>query len=362
MAFGCNFCAVQKTYTDPEPRLREKKTVFDHVFSVLCLINGLQVFGEQTRFQSALLKLLWFSGLIFHVTVLSKRAFDSLVDDEEDELSLTEVVRQINTIGFTLISFYAAFAFITKRDLIVSFLKSGNRRVKDFVLPLFATLPHIVMRTFLYDGNWGFAQTIRQVRSVHVQVMKLGFLLVYSDILGNIHAMLEDISGCAQKLQFGGIAAKKWNVRDRIRNVNDVLAWVLSGYYVVLPDAIVFRFVTSLGKQTSLENTYVNILALMSIVIQLCFFAKKSSACISLSRRTDDLVSRLGDTSDVFCEQCQRMYRELLLYREERDSLKVGCFTHSIPNLVCYAVTCATSVAVLLQFDFNMVRAFGKLI
>lgn len=358
MSNACAICVLKKVTCAASSigGVRQPKVATDRVFDVLCAVNGLQVCGSQSKWQNYILKLVWLCVSTLYCTAIVKNRLEEFLAAKQ-KLNLTWIVGRINEFYFVLTSLHATFIFVTRRESIVSLLKTGNRRVRDVVLPWVTMLPYIVMVIV-----FGTAENlIRRVALVHALIMTAGFNLVYTDILENNRALLRDVSRCVERLELSSVARKKWHVREQIQKTNDSLAWLLSGYYVQILVGIVLSFTDTLAETKSYDAGYMSFGALLSFMFQIFLLAYGSSACASLCQKTEGSFSKLIDISDAACEKCQGKYLRVLKFREEWDSLKVGCFSQNVPNFLSFLITCITCVAVLLQFDFKVMGILSRL-
>ena len=358
----CDVCAPKKRshHEKPVERNLSREGIIDLAFRAICLLNGLQVSGKQGVLGGLLLKLVWLGlSTLYAVTfILCKlREFR----DENHELSLTRIVREINLFGFILTSLYGWFVFLTKQERIVRLLRTGNRRMIDLAMPCISMSPYILLAAISCDWTASPVTVIQRVGLIHCMVIGAGFFLVYTDILENNRALFQEISRSVDELELSSVAEKKWLARDQIQKTNDLFAWILSAFLVQIPTTIALTFTDLLrGVNFNAFGPY-GFLGLFTLTLQLFELARRSTACVSLRRETSMGFARIAETTDVICAACQSKFIRILEFSEECDSLKVGHFPLSVANFLSFLISSIACVAVILQFDFRVMGALSKM-
>lgn len=187
-------------------------------------------------------------------------------------------------------------------------------------------------------------------------------LVVYEDMACNLvrdHTRIRDATR-AETLNWKNLISAKWRTRDQTRKINALYA----GPLVVLYSNM-FLSAVYIGAELILRNLRPWILFFATLnhicfMIQMILLAHKATEVRNVCEETESgLLRRLSERStlDYVDSATMASFR----FHDEWDSLRVGCFAHNLQNFWRYISVVTTCVAVVLQFDYRVVRAINDL-
>lgn len=367
MGTDCEFCALRQRSNHHETAESQPqgRTLVDHVLNVVCLLTGFQVHGKEKPWQGFLRKFVWLCVSVVYLWLSFERSLKT-VANSSGPASLIAVTLHLNECLYALTTVYVTFVFIDRRECVATLMQKNGRRLRDFFIPLSSVMPFYILEIF-FTGDSCVQCVLFRASSVYAMTIMSRFFLIYTDILENFRRLHQDILNIVQGLgvpgnrRSGSLVEKKWRLRELLQKTNSLFAWILAAYYIQMVLTTVVGLSSIFGTVSRFNSGALLLLGLALLVLQFCVLAMKSSTCIRLNQEAENVISKKSDSCSSICSRCQEKHLRLLRYREEWDSLKVACFTHGVPNLLSYAVTCVTCVAVLLQFDFRVVESLSKL-
>lgn len=156
------------------------------------------------------------------------------------------------------------------------------------------------------------------------------------------------------------VFSQKWRLRRLMEKVNRLFAWPLSTFFSVLFLVILHTSARFLESNPDQWDTMLFIACELCDPIQMYALASKGSA---IGAQNAKLESYLLEHTSVatFDSQIRARLLPVFRVREEWDVLQVAGFTLNLPNFLRYLGFCVSFVAVILQFDYKVVRAINDL-
>lgn len=287
----------------------------------------------------------------------------SQVSSKTERLTLAESVDLICGVVGAFGALRWKLSFILRNDDFESTLLVNGRRFRDFLPILLCSCPLQVMTVMLAATAPSWPVLLGYLFFIIYNSTTITSLLLYNDAMLNILQIEADLARSAKTLiDENEFIAKKWELRDRIKSVNELFAEPLMILYSQLPMMVLFTFCEVLGRSPELGELVVLIICMFSYLYQFLFLVRKGS---DLNARTSILDMRLHlkiAMSDNG-EDCVHLNSVIVQFcpRGELDSLRVICYTIDTANFMRYLLFCVTVVTILLQFDYKVVRYVNKL-
>lgn len=188
------------------------------------------------------------------------------------------------------------------------------------------------------------------------------FLTAYLDVLNNIVGNSECLTECARnpELSLDNLLSKKWELRDQVRKSNKFFSVATFFYYSQANFAILISFGDIMGRNLDSMTGVLVTSNTIAYLITLLVLARKSSRLETHAIELENRVRRrlFWENSSTRCEVD---IIPAFNFREEWDCLRVGCFAHNDGNFWRFISFLITSVAVILQFDYKVIRTITSL-
>lgn len=164
------------------------------------------------------------------------------------------------------------------------------------------------------------------------------------------------------------LIAQKERIRKDISILNELFAVPLVFIYCQIPTAAITLFIYFVTDTLLLES-YVSFFSQVSFVIFVFVMARRCNAVMSLLIEVEHrLLLKLNAMSSFgglrtssMGHDCPQLQWQALRFDENWDSIHIGCFVHDQRTVVSFMASCVTCLAVVLQFDFKVVRVVNDL-
>lgn len=332
-------------------------TKCDSFFRFTCAIVGLQVGdGRKRRWHRYLVLAVWF---LIHSIGISISAIQVGMDIQKPRglLYFTLFARGVilmSTEIFSLIQFFV------RHDEIGAILQGHGRRFQDCWVHITCSSFLILKyhRLFAYGG----LTVVGRAYFVLLEIFMSSFFIVYNDIVVGLQEIQKNILSRAQNIELysQNLIDEKWKFRHRIERANRFFAWILAQYHLRILKAAI-RAVADLILSRNWYNAITITIEQIVVIIELFEFARKGSSLKRSCQRMEQVFSNQTRRNTVDTEKLREM-RLALRFHEDLDTLRNGCYALETGKFVNFLTTSATCVAVVLQFDFEVLRALASLV
>lgn len=251
---------------------------------------------------------------------------------------------------------------VSKHEDIKPLLRKSGRKFNEVVLFMILMLPIFVSRTLWIIQNNRLVTLLGNFHFLMQYVTMVTALVVYEDMACNLvrsHMRIRDATRAAT-LNWKALIAAKWKTRDQTRKINALYARPFVVFY-----SNMFLSTVYIAAELILRNLKPWILVFASLnhvcfMIQILLLAYKASAVRCMCEETErELLRRLSETVSV--EYVDSATVESFRFHEDWDSLRVGSFPHHLSSFWRFISVVTTCAAVVLQFDYRVVRAINDL-
>lgn len=340
--------------------MTERETVADRVHRCICVLNGLFSGTLRSLRLRVISSLMWCTSAVLWLCWFSWSLNRDILQAAE-RVSLIQIVSALQGILDIVNVLYVRLLFLRKNGEFEFSLQARGRSLRDLG-------PHMVsiacMAVLNVQKFIAATQHFGRVGSISYFLLsataRSSFLLynyAMNDILG-AQLQLKNAVKSGVRLDSKYIVSQKWKIRKRIRDVNGMFATPLAIYQARVPVTLIYLFWQAVDK----GNT--NLTKMFLFMFQCTFL----NHLFVLSRKSSTLVAGGTGIEVHFMKQVpdQNVLHHVnllgvLRFREEWDVLQVAGFSLSTPNFLRYVGFCMTCVAVVLQFDYRIVRALNRL-
>lgn len=327
----------------------------DRVFWVLCTITGLCFESRRNSYSRIL--------CIFGLIVTAAVSFCSLpwwfykegtLTSSSSVILLAGVISKTVTLRWKIL-------FIREYDSFEFILRSRGRRSTDllpFLSPLF---PKLVLTFKILSEATTWWVPFCEMTHLFYTFSMSSFLMLYADAITKILGIQNDLMLSLENLDSSSDAdsliPRKWLIRDLTAKVNALFARFMVVFYFKLLTTVILLFnliALQTSESTELYLTYVWIIAAL---LQILLTVRKCSTVNTNNLRLESYVFKLAYEES---RGIDANFLSVFRVREEFDDLKVGTFTIDIQNFLKYLTFCVTIVAIVLQFDYRIVRQLNN--
>ena len=338
--------------------------ICDLVFCFVCACHGLRTGFPGLRRAACIY---WFISAL-SAPFTCAIYFYAMIIAPTKHVSLSQVISSVGLFNFMISAFASLFIFVVKHKNIEELLQSSGRNSADIVVPILAWIPFVVyyviamMTTRKIEIILGIVNYFNFTNSMTI------FVMVYLDIINDLLLRLRKLHELcrATRIHFKALASEKSRIRGRIETINTYFAFPLAVQYLQIFIAFLYVFATLIRDSESKRLNGLGVQSLAGTLVgflgAIFFIAWRASRLIAQCHATESQLMILAENDAGLRDSSQRMdLRDIFRYRQEWDSLMVGCFECSVSSLLRYMATVTTCVAVVLQFDFEVVRTINSL-
>lgn len=308
----------------------DSKTGSDQIFFGAAFLLGLRLPCEKGPWSNRVIHALWATQVIATV-LISPRVF--AIRTRNKPISFCGLI----IFGYFIVgSVTALFTFLSvrlKRDGLEPILRKTGRRLSDVVPLILGCALEIICFIYVEYGSQDVLFWVAIFWGVMMKLTRMTFLLIYKDLASTLtreqKGILESLRTI--KLNTGALTATKWKIRDEIRVVNSVLGYILLMVYVEsFLIVILFLGNVIVGHMVLPKLAFIMISMVQGLAL-LVLLARQCSNFYDVCLETDQLVLRELPGAKM-CPSCHSHLSAVLRFNEAWDTLKLGCFVHSIEN------------------------------
>lgn len=339
---------------------RNYERVPDTVIRILCAINGQFFALSKSKRLKVISLVMLFSALLVDAFFLHEFLKRNIFLKTEP-LSFSQLIVVLNVISFSIVCLHWRLIFILRNDDFGFVLQNRGRRLRDMAFTLFCVSSIQVLHIEQCFGAEDWSNGFIEFCFLYFDFTVMSFFLLFDDAINNIlkvHAQLGISTGAAVSSEAIRIILLKCKIRKLVKKANKLFALPLATFYCQIVMTVLFIFSSvDEGKDTTGDVTIFSMLQ-ACFIFTLFHTARKASIVAARSVELESLViTQITGGSQVEYANLLSVIR----FREEWDVLRVACFPLSVANLLRFLAFCITCVAVILQFDFKIVRALNRM-
>lgn len=333
-------------------------TLCDLLFRTLCQSRGLQTGNRKKPWLRKVVASIWILIHLLGSVIFSKSATDRIRGFDFESFSYFTKIASVTL--FMCTELFSAIRFFSMSDQIQALLQESRRRPQDFLVNLtcFALLSLKYVHLTFYD-----AETLPLKAYFRLaEFSRWCFFMIYNDVIINFQNIQKDILDHAENIAMNDeeILRKKWNLRKSIQGVNGMFSWFLAVYHLQIFMSAVRAAINFLDPAYTHLDRAIIIVGKIAIIFQLFDFARKSSrlkrSCVEIEQSFSAAIQEGAlDRNDL-----GKMLLVMRLH-EDLDTLRNGCYALETEKFMSFLTTSAMCTAVVLQFDFRIVRAIANL-
>lgn len=271
--------------------------------------------------------------------------------------SLSDITISASVVWFTLSTVYVLLVMRMKNTEIAPLLQRNGRRLIDTVLFILLALPECMIVTKTTFTDKGFLEQLTGMIFLVQYFNMVIFFGIYKDIADALTEDLERLRRVTMDSmpRWEYLISVRWKIRDRIRTANSVFSVSLSFFYVQGIMTTVYVAAELTLQEFGTEGDVLICLSHICYFSKLIILASKASKVRSLSKDLErdylEKTCNIGSVSYIHFVAA-RTYKA----QEDWDTMTVGCFSHNLQNFWRFVSVLTTCVAVVLQFDYRVVR------
>lgn len=334
-------------------------TISDVAFRILCALNGLLFRLSRSRSKRVLsfamwfaLFVPWFSWLYFFVYL---RAFTG-----NERVPIIRIVAAPNVIVHSIACLYWRLLFILRNHDFELVLQERGRCFRDVAVPSFSVALNVVMYIHRFITVTQYSLRILVASNSVFNLNMMIFLVVYDDAINNLlktQVSLNSWTQATSSMDMIEILSLRDRIRKSIKKVNKLFALPLAVFCSQMLMVVLYIFTEWLGHGFTSREALLVVCGVY-FIFQFFLLARKGSNLVANCTKLEyDVRKRITDCSSPNVAH----FLHRLRFREEWDTLQVGCFALGIPNLLKFLLFCVTCAAVVLQFDHRVVTTVNRL-
>lgn len=334
--------------------------IADVTLRFLCAFHGLQTGFPRVRRLSFVL---WFvcvvtspltTWIYFYLTVYLAT----------QHVSLSSITTTIAAFNFLLGTLFTIFVFIVKHDAIEKLLKSHVRDATDVFIPLACCVPSLTM----------YVSSLIRMNDVAVLIAYPNFMIFTISMTIHLMVHLNLINNVLQKLKrlhvslgraggdWSSVALEKLRIRKDLQTINSLFALPLSMHFIQFYAAVLFNSAAMMGSTMRSYEDYLLLISGATPTVNLLLVACKGSRVVSQFLEIENLALSLSVTANTVSRNGKQLEAmNIFRFREEWDTVQALCFTLNIGGFLKFMLTVFTCTAVILQFDYKVVRSITSL-
>ena len=338
------------------------ETYSDVIFQLILAVCGVQTGFRQRKWVKCVSTCLYVLTLISIPFCSPYSVYKTFVSARRKPLSLSAVISNLSSVSYVAISIYVFHMLVNKERRIEPLLRRRGRHFKSYSLFLIGLLQNLMRNVIpasasnesAYKSSFSAAERFGYARcDLVTSLINAIYFDVSRELLGRLCRVRE--SSGKVNLNWNILITEKWKIRDQVSEINSLFAGIFAALYLHLFLSIGFIWGRVVRDNMSFSGQYPDAFNIFWYALQLYFVARAASDVKAQCAKTEaELLRRLRGNVD--CTSIRQ-----LRFREDWDSLRVGCFEHSKANFLKFLSTVTTCVAIVLQFDYLVVRAINEL-
>lgn len=244
-----------------------------------------------------------------------------------------------------------------------SVLPERGSGLRAFISRTICYTLYIAMDVKYVTAATGWRRRLTCMLTLIADMTLLDYFYLYDDAVSNILELQADLQLSMETSSIpmeSNHRSRKWLIRKHIRRVNKLFAFPLATFFSVLLPVVFFTFTQFFDHRLNPSESALVLVDQGCYLIQMFGIARKGSLVRS---RGVDLEGFLAQQSSParFAFHSRAEVSSVFGMREEWDAMQILGFSLDVPNFFRYLGFCISFVAVVLQFDYRVVRAMNNL-
>lgn len=328
------------------------------IFRFLCSFHGLEagfpcirIFGLVFWVIGAATFPFTQSLYVLHATVLTT-----------ENKALSDLLVLFGGLNFMLTTFASMFTFIINHRVVENLIQTDLRNSRDVVMPILICIPFILTCVSILCRADDVMTRVAFANYLCFEISSMIFFMIYFNATGHIVVQLGKLRETVQRRRSSSsfVMRQKLRIREDIRVINSTFARSLAlphlQFFIGTTSTFVLDPYFSMFEKALLIGTFLS--GTMMIIRVAQIGSQIISQCLDTEFHLWSLRMNPENTQNRL-EQSEMM--EFLRFREEWDTLRVAWFTLNLGGLLQYVLSIITCVAVVLQFDYKVVRSITAL-
>lgn len=331
------------------------RTWCDVIFHTWC-----SSFGLQTSFR--LPKWVTFSRtafrlLMFTVSPFAAVAYSRYLITPQKNMTFADITNRIGAVIYAILGGYAIFLLHSKRRNVEPLLRKDGRGVKSVLLPLASSIPHTGFMIIMMKSTSSVGLHLTCTFCIILDASLKAAFTVYLNIVSNLIGVSERLKNLSRDERFPlhELVDAKWALRDEVLKTNQLFKRLIFGEYLYALLAVTYLVAKVVRGQIQNLRSVLLGAHTTTYVMLLLYLALKSSKLQSNTLEAERRVL-MRSPREASCRCSRSDLLRNLRYREELDSLLVGCFAQNATNFFKLVSIMITVIPVVLQFDHEVVR------
>lgn len=276
--------------------------------------------------------------------------------------SLTRVVASLSRIWFNSIAMYSAYMLLLRGKTIEPLLRRRGRRSLEFLVFVVYFFQTVMLYASLVLSDKSLMKVLRGIGSARLSLTVVVIDMIYYDAVQALLERLRQIHRGTRKsvLEWEYLVSEKWKIRDQIDAVNELFGGLISAFYLQMFLSAAFAWAQAINSSARDLKMIFSAATFFCSISAHFVLAQRASAVRSRCGRTEAALTRRLQ-EDPTLQRVEWKPMEHLRLHDDLDSLRIGCFVHDKANFLRFLSVVATSLAVVLQFDYVIVRTINNL-
>lgn len=277
-------------------------------------------------------------------------------------LSLSELTGTSSLVLLGALSLSSMFSMIRRHEKIERLIRKSGRSSKDVLSFVIILVP-----CFIREAAAGFEHgtilfSLIVISFISLEVSATICMMIYYDTVKNLlnDLRLLDVALERPPRDLRELMSDKWRNRDRIGALNAIFATPLCLGYAQIFLSTIFTLAFSIGNTTDLREMFLRVSGYLCYVFLYFLLAREASCIKTQCLETHSKLLRCSITDSPLAHSAADAERHFR-FDQDLDSLRIGCFDQSVSNYMRFLSVVTTCVAVVLQFDYKVVRTINKL-
>lgn len=341
---------------------RSSVSVCDTIFRSLWLVTRLPISSGGRRWVHwTSLAFAFTTQMVILFSRLS-RIYKETFELRPRPLSFSNVLASIGSVFLVAYSSHVSYVLMKDRTRIESLLRRSGRVYCDVLPFLLCPIPYLVAEIRFVARHAAVLFILGGVTFAYQVLTTSVMLLVCYDTAQALLLRLRRlrISSKEPTLIWTNVISEKWKIRDQTAEINAVFALPLAEFYMQYFLSIIYFSAEAIKDDMVPFDSYVMSVNMLSVSLLFFMLARKSSEIRSQCVETQaTLMKRLDANTTLSGVDFASMIH--FQFSEDWDSLRCGCFALSMSNFLRYLSMVFTSTAVVLQFDYHVIRKINTL-
>ena len=338
----------------------EEPTIWDSVFRCGCSFYGVSSASVGRTWWNRVSLAFWIVQLVLTLYICPRRILKSFAGAHEPE-SLCASIIAVHTAVYPAVGLYTVFWTRHNRENLQPLLARNGRRFGSVALPILSGMPELAFH--VHKLLWTPRSVCRVFWSTVLTQCSITFFLIYMDLIDTVTRDQRQLLYWVQRpaLNYRVLVTMKWSIRDRIRRSNEMFAQIFLMNYLVNFFIAIYVLGRVILRDVEL-NTYLFLFTILLFsFVQLYASARRCSMFKTLCEDTDQALLKQFRSCDDGYSSLHANLSAVFRFHDAWDEFKLGCFSHSVQNFLKFLMSGLTCIAIILQFDYNVIRTLNAL-